>query len=231
MLAAMERSCAVGEFDGDPYGEAAFRARAAHGLLAEPSAAIFDPRSGRALTPSDWDLDPELKGDLAAMRPPRAAAVLVPIVLGAELSVLLTQRSHDMPSHPGQISFPGGKVEGGEGALACALREACEEIGLGAEFIEPLGYLDAYRTGTGFEISPLVGLVRPGFALTLDRREVLEAFQVPLRFLMDANNHRRAERDWRGRRRTYYAITYQGRYIWGATAGMLKNMHTRLFVE
>jgi 8-oxo-dGTP pyrophosphatase MutT (NUDIX family) len=214
----------------DPYGEAAFRARARRGLLAAPSSAIFDPRSGRALTPSDWDLNPELKGDLAAMQPPRAAAVLVPVVLGTELSVLLTQRSHDMPSHPGQISFPGGKVEDGEGALACALREAREEIGLGAEFIEPLGFLDAYRTGTGFEISPLVGLVRPGFALSLDSREVLEVFEVPLRFLMDADNHHKAEREWRGRRRTFYAITYQGRYIWGATAGMLKNMHTRLFV-
>src|SRR5262249_30380210 len=146
MLAAMERSCAVGEPDADPYGEAGFRARAARGLLAEPSAALFGPRSGRALPPSDSDPYPELMGALRAMRPPWAAAVLVPIVLGAELSVLLTQRSHDMASHPGQISFPGGKVEGGEGALACALREACEEIGLGAEFIEPLGYLDAYRT-------------------------------------------------------------------------------------
>jgi 8-oxo-dGTP pyrophosphatase MutT (NUDIX family) len=229
MLKLMERADEEG---GDPYGEAAFRVRARRGLLTAPSPAIFDPRSGRALTPSDWDLNPELKEDLAAMRPPRPAAVLVPILLGTELSVLLTQRSHDMPSHPGQISFPGGKLEDSDaGAIACALREAQEEIGLEAEFVEPLGFLDAYRTGTGFEISPVVGLVRRGFALQLDHREVLEAFEVPLRYLMDSDNLRKGTRDWRGRQRTFYAITYEGRYIWGATAGMLKNMHTRLYLE
>jgi 8-oxo-dGTP pyrophosphatase MutT (NUDIX family) len=226
---AMERS----DEDGlDPYCEAGFRERARRGLLAQPSAAIFDPRSGKALTPSDWDLDPELRDDLAAMRAPRAAAVLVPIVLRTELSIMLTQRSYEVPSHPGQISFPGGKVEPSDsGAIACALREAREEIGLMAEFVEPLGFLDAYRTGTGFEVSPVVGLVRPGFELTLHHREVLEVFEVPLRYVMNAENHQKGTREWRGRRRTFYAITYQGRYIWGATAGMLKNMHTRLFVE
>ncbi len=229
MLKPMVRADEEG---GDPYSEAAFRARARRGLLSAPSRAIFDPRSGLALAPNDWDLNPELKEDLAAMRPPRPAAVLVPILLGTELSVLLTQRSHDMSSHPGQISFPGGKLEDSDaGAIACALREAREEIGLAAEFVEPLGFLDAYRTGTGFEISPVVGLVRPGFALKLDRREVLEAFEVPLRYLMDPDNQRKGTREWRGRQRTFYAITYEGRYIWGATAGMLKNMHTRLYLE
>src|SRR5262245_62834328 len=95
----------------DPFSEPGFRARARKGLQAEPSQAIFDPRSGRALGPSDWDLDPEFLQDLAAMAPPRPAAVLVPIVLHKALTVLLTERSHEMPSHPGQISFPGGKME------------------------------------------------------------------------------------------------------------------------
>ena len=214
----------------DPFTAAGFRALARAGLDAEPSPAIFDPRSGRALGPGDWDLNPELKGDLAVMEPPRPAAVLVPIVLRPELTVMLTQRSHDVPSHPGQISFPGGKVEPGDASpLGAALREAREEIGLEAEFVEPLGFLDSYRTGTGFQISPLVAFVRPGFPLALDEREVTEVFEVPLAFLMDEANHQKHVREWRGRQRSYYAMPYGERYIWGATAGMLKNMHQRLF--
>ena len=215
----------------DPFTEAGFRGRARAGLLAAPSPAIFDPRTGRALGPSDWDLNPEFKDDLAVMTtPPRPAAVLVPIVLREHLTVMLTQRSHDMPSHPGQISFPGGKVEECDTTpVDCALREAREEIGLGAEFVETLGFLDSYRTGTGFQISPVVALVRPGFAVALDPREVLEVFEVPLPFLMDQTNHQKHVRPWRGRERSYYAMPYEDHYIWGATAGMLKNMHQRLF--
>jgi 8-oxo-dGTP pyrophosphatase MutT (NUDIX family) len=213
-----------------PLTEADIRARAQKGLLAKPSDAIFDPRTGRALGPSDWDLNPEFMGDLAVMAPPRPAAVLVPIVLHETLTVMLTERSHDMPSHPGQISFPGGKVEPGDTtAVDCALREAHEEIGLTADFVEPLGYLDSYRTGTGFQINPVVALVRPGFRLMTDSREVLEVFEVPLAFLMDEANHKKDTRAWRGRERHFYATPYQGRYIWGATAGMLKNMQQRLF--
>jgi 8-oxo-dGTP pyrophosphatase MutT (NUDIX family) len=214
----------------DAFMEAGFRARARAGLLAAPSPAIFDPRTGRALGPSDWDLTPEFRDDLAVMAPPRAAAVLVPIVLRPPLTVMLTQRSHEMPSHPGQIAFPGGKIEDFDNSpVECALREAREEIGLEPRYVEVLGFLDSYRTGTGFQISPVVAFVRPGFSLTLDRREVLEVFEVPLAFLMDAANHQKHARPWRGRQRVYYAMPYEGRYIWGATAGMLKNMHQRLF--
>jgi 8-oxo-dGTP pyrophosphatase MutT (NUDIX family) len=214
----------------DPFTEAGFRARARGGLLAAPSQAIFDPRAGRALGPGDWDLNPEFKDDLAVMAPPRPAAVLVPIVLRSSLTVMLTQRSHEMPSHPGQISFPGGKMEEcDQTPVDCALREAHEEIGLAAEFVETLGFLDSYRTGTGFQISPVVAFVRPGFAVALDPREVLEVFEVPLAFLMDEVNHQKHAREWRGRQRSFYAMPYEGRYIWGATAGMLKNMHQRLF--
>jgi 8-oxo-dGTP pyrophosphatase MutT (NUDIX family) len=214
----------------DPFAEPGFRALARRGLLTAPSEAIFDPRSGRALGPSDWDLDPEFRDDLAVMPPPRAAAVLVPIVLREKLTVLLTQRAHDMPSHPGQISFPGGKVEARDkGPVDCALREAHEEIGLPADFIEPLGFLDSYRTGTGFQISPVVAFVRPGFDVVADTREVLDVFEVPLAFLMDEANHQKHARPWRGRQRSYYAMPYEGRYIWGATAGMLKNLQQRLF--
>lgn len=214
----------------DAFTREGFLHRARAGLLAAPSQAIFDPRTGQALGPSDWDLNPEFKDDLALMAPPRAAAVLVPIVLREKLTVLLTQRAHDLPSHPGQISFPGGKVEPADASpIACALREAEEEIGLAPAFVEPLGYLDSYRTGTGFEINPVVAFVAPGFTPTLDPREVVEIFEVPLAFLMDEANHQRDSREWRGRRRAFYAMPYEGRYIWGATAGMLKNMHTRLF--
>jgi 8-oxo-dGTP pyrophosphatase MutT (NUDIX family) len=216
------------------FTEAGFRALAQRGLAAAPSEAIFDPRSGAAVGPSDWDLNPELMADFAVMEPPRPAAVLVPIVLRRpELTVLLTQRSPDLRSHAGQISFPGGRVDPGDsGPLACALREAQEEIGLQPACVEPLGFLDSYRTGTGFQVVPVVALVRPHFTLALDAREVAEAFEVPLRFLMDPANHRRDSRDWRGgRRRFFYAMPYAERYIWGATAGMLRNMHQRLFAR
>jgi 8-oxo-dGTP pyrophosphatase MutT (NUDIX family) len=215
------------------FTEAGFRALAQRGLNAAPSEAIFDPRSGQAVGPSDWDLNPEMVADFAVMLPPRPAAVLVPVVLRPELTVLFTQRSPDLRSHAGQISFPGGRVDPEDsGPLACALREAQEEIGLLPDYVEPLGYLDSYRTGTGFQVVPVVGLVRPGFTLALDPVEVAEAFEVPLRFLMDPANHRRESREWRGgRRRSFYAIPYAERYIWGATAGMLKNMHQRLFAR
>ena len=205
-----------------------FFARARARLTLQVPAGLTDPN----ITPQrgDHDVDPVME-KIAAVRPIRPAAVLVPIVDHPRPTVLLTQRAQHLPDHGGQVSFPGGKIDQSDASpLESALREAREEIGLGAEFIEPLGFLDAYRTGTGFEISPLVGLVRPGFALTLDRREVLEVFEVPLRHLMNVENHEKHTREWRGRRRTYYAIPYEGRYIWGATAGMLKNMHARLFL-
>jgi 8-oxo-dGTP pyrophosphatase MutT (NUDIX family) len=227
MKAAMQ---AAGDDPSDPFSEAGFRARASRGLLASPADTIWDPRSGRALGAGDWDLNPELKADLAVMQPPRPAAVLVPIVLRQPLTVMLTQRAHDMPSHPGQISFPGGKIEACDTSpIDCALREAHEEIGLPRELVEPLGYLDGYRTGTGFQISPVIGFVRPDFTVVADHREVLEVFEVPLPFLMDEANHQKHVREWRGRQRSYYAMPYEGRYIWGATAGMLRNMHQRLF--
>ncbi len=215
------------------FTEAGFRALAQRRLNAAPSEAVFDPRSGEAVGPSDWDLNPELKADFAVMPPLRAAAVLVPIVARRELTVLLTQRSPDLRSHAGQVSFPGGRAEPGDDSpLACALREAREEIGLLPAYVEPLGYLDSYRTGTGFQIVPVVGLVQPGFTVTLDPVEVADAFEVPLRFLMDPANCRQDSREWHGgRRRYFYAMTYEGRYIWGATAGMLKNMHQRLFTR
>ena len=178
---------------------------------------------------SDFDLNPELEPVREISRAPRDAAVLVPIVLRDELTVLLTQRTEDLPSHAGQIAFPGGKVEShDDGPLAAALRETHEEIGLGHSFVEPLGYLDGYLTGTGFHVVPVVAFVTPDFSLTLDPSEVADAFEVPLGFLMDSANHQRHSREWRGITRTYYAMPYGQRYIWGATAGMLRNLYDRI---
>ena len=199
----------------------------ARGRLA-PSLGLDDlarpPGRGR----SDYDLSGD-PADPALVVRARAAAVLLPIVdRPGGLSMLLTLRAADLRAHSGQVAFPGGKIDAGETPLDAALREAREEIGLEARFVEPLGWLDPYLTGTGFRIAPLVALVEPSFALKLNRLEVDEVFETPLAFLMDAANHRLEEREWQGRRRKYYAMPYRGRYIWGATAGILRNLHEKL---
>ena len=207
-----------------------FRRLSRERLFAEPSQAIFDPRSGQAWGPSDFDLNPEMVADFAVMEAPRAAAVMIPVVARETLTVLFTQRTANLSSHAGQISFPGGRADDTDAsAIATALREAEEEIGLASAHIEPLGFIDSYRTGTGYRIAPLVALVEANFSLKLNPGEVAEVFEVPLAFLMDPANHQRHSRAWRGRERSFYAMPYGERYIWGATAGMLKNLHQRLF--
>ncbi|MEL6297810.1 MAG: CoA pyrophosphatase [Pseudomonadota bacterium] len=194
-----------------------------------PSDQIFDAKSGRAWGRSDFDLNPDMVNEVDFSEPVGAAAVLVPIVASSEMTILLTKRSSALKRHRGQIAFPGGRVEDADtDAAATALRETEEEIGLDRDFIEPLGYLDSYRTRTGFQITPLVGLVRPGFSLKLDPREVEDAFEVPFAFLMNPDNHRRDQLEWQGRARHFYAMPYGPHYIWGATAGMIKNLHERL---
>lgn len=144
--------------------------------------------------------------------------------------MLFTQRAEETPAHPGQVSFPGGRVHADDAsALETALRETREEIGLDARFIEPIGAWDQYETGTGFRITPIVGLVEPGFSLTLDPREVADVFEAPLSFLFDPANHERREGEWRGYKRAYYAMPYEGRFIWGATAGMIRALWERLY--
>lgn len=171
-----------------------------------------------------------LKGDQPdpARTPARStpAAVLVPLVNRDEgMTVLLTQRTDHLADHAGQISFPGGRSEPEDsGPEATALRETEEEIGLPRDCVEILGLLPEYQTVTGFRVTPVVGLVAPPFPLKLDAFEVAEVFEVPLAFLMDPSNHQRHSYQRDGRTRHYFAMPYDGRYIWGATAAMLVNL-------
>lgn len=154
------------------------------------------------------------------------AAVLVPVIERPDaLTVLLTQRTDHLHHHPGQISFPGGRVEHGDtDPIMTALRETREEIGLQPERVELLGHLPEYHTGTGFRVMPIVGLVRPPFDLVPDTFEVAEVFEVPLSFLMDPSNRRRESLRINGRMRSYYALPWRHYHIWGATAGMLVSL-------
>ena len=165
---------------------------------------------------------------------PRLAAVLIPIVMHSLTqggpTILLTQRTVHMASHPGQIAFPGGKIDPTDaGANAAALREAWEEVGLLGNFVEVIGQLPAYVTGTAYIITPVVALVQPGFTLVHQPEEVADAFEVPLAFLMDPAHHRRHAFDWDGVHREWFSMPYtdgqEERFIWGATAGILRNFY------
>ncbi len=166
---------------------------------------------------------------IAREQPVRPAAVLIPVVAHPQPTVLLTQRAAHLNDHAGQISFPGGKIDATDASpLDAALREAEEEVGLAREFVDPIGYLDVYATGFGFRILPTVARVRPGFKLTINHSEVDDAFEVPLAFLMDPANHQVHNKEFRGIERSYYAMPFAERYIWGATAGILRVLYERI---
>ena len=166
---------------------------------------------------------------IAKERPVRPAAVLVPIVERDVPTVLLTKRAEHLNEHPGQVSFPGGKIDPTDASpMDAALREADEEIGLRRDFVEPIGYLDVYATGFGFRILPMLARVRPGFELTINANEVDAAFEVPLAFLMDPVNHKLGSKEFRGMQRSFYEMPFETHYIWGATAGMLRAMYERI---
>jgi 8-oxo-dGTP pyrophosphatase MutT (NUDIX family) len=190
-------------------------------LLSEPPLLPLNPSRG------DYDLNPENR---PAKRPDlMPAAVLVPLIFRAEPMVLLTQRTEHLTRHAGQVAFPGGRQDARDISLVeTALRETQEETGIDPAFVTVAGYLDAYETGTGYAILPVVGLLSDGFALAPQDDEVAAIFEVPLAFLLDPANRLQQSREFQGRMRSFYSYTYEGRYIWGATAAMLKNFVERV---
>ena len=218
---------ALSEAEAAPFSAEGFRRLARERLLREPPQGAFDPN--RLPERGDHQLAPDILPADGSRH--RKAAVLVPVVArDDEAGVLLTRRAAHLRDHSGQVAFPGGKIdEADPSATAAALREAFEEIGLARAHISPLGYLDAYLSGTGYRILPVVALVSPGYVLALNPDEVDAAFEVPLRFLMTPENHARHAREWRGALRHYYAMPYEQHYIWGVTAGILRNLYERVY--
>lgn len=207
-----------------------FKGRAERFAL--PLSAGFDGSGeGVALLRGDHDLNP----DLALWSGPpggfRSAAVLIGVVdrePGA--TVILTRRADHLSSHAGQVAFPGGRADEGDASPAeTALREAQEEIGLAPEKVAPIALLEPYRTRSGYSIVPVLALVSEDMALIPHEGEVADVFEVPLAFLMDEANHQREARMWQGRERYFYAMPYEERYIWGATAGILRILYERLY--
>ncbi|MGA2054434.1 MAG: CoA pyrophosphatase [Bradyrhizobium sp.] len=218
---------AMAENEAAAISSAEFFDRARARLSFEIPAGLTDP----ALIPESGDQGTDrMLAILAREQPIRPAAVLIAVIDHPEPTVLLTQRSAHLNDHAGQISFPGGKIEPTDvSPLDAALRETEEEVGLSREFIDPIGYLDLYGTSFGFRILPTVARVRPGFMLRISPAEVDDAFEVPLAFLMNPANHQLHSKEFRGLERFYYAMPYGERYIWGATAGILRVLYERIF--
>lgn len=207
-------SAALGRFTADDFRRRASAERAPHG-------------------PTDYG-DHRLNPDLAPLFVHdglRDAAVLIPVVdHGDEASVILTKRAEKLRSHSGQIAFPGGRLDPTDPTPEdAALRETEEEIGLTADYIEIVGRMPDYVSGSGFRIVPVLSVVRPGFLLTLNQDEVDDAFEVPLGFLMNPANHNRESRVWQDKERFFYTMPFDDRYIWGVTAGIIRTLYERLY--
>jgi len=190
-------------------------------LLSEPP--VLPLRPSR----SDYDLNP-----LAREMGPRElapACVLIPIIMRAVPTLLFTKRAEELPRHPGQVSFPGGRVHASDASLAAtALRELEEETGIAAEFVSVQGFLEVYETVTGYAVVPVVGLLSEGFVLKPDAREVAEVFEAPLAYFLDPANRQEHVLNWKGGMRRVYAFEVETHYIWGATAAILVNLAQRL---
>ncbi len=197
----------------------------------EATAGDIGRRSNEAAEPEDL-VQEERNEWVAGGKPLIPAAVLVPLVVHEDgLNVMLTKRTDHLNNHGGQISFPGGRVDDSDrDALHTALRETEEEVGLHSKDIEIIGELDEYIVGTGYLVNPIIGVIEPPFELTLHEGEVAEVFEVPLEFLITPENMKRHAREFEGIKRHYFAITWEKYFIWGATAGMLRNLSQRLLV-
>ncbi len=188
---------------------------------------LSDYEASSAHVPQPVRGDHDLNPDFRPKTPLRPAAVLVGLVdHGDNLTLLLTRRTDHLEHHPGQVSFPGGHIEPDDhDAVAAALRETEEEIGLPARHIKIIGALKTYVTRTGFEVSPIVAIITPPFDLIADPHEVAEVFEVPLGFLMEPKNHQRHTREFAGAQRFFHAMSFQDYFIWGATAGMIMDLY------
>jgi 8-oxo-dGTP pyrophosphatase MutT (NUDIX family) len=207
----------VDAFAAKPYSAADFRIRVA-------AERVEDGEYG------DHRFNPQHRG-LIPWAELRDAAVLIPVVdHGDEATVILTKRAEKLRNHSGQVAFPGGRIDPTDRSPEhAALRETMEEIGLDAGHIEVIGRIPDYVAGSGYRIAPVLGIVRPGFHLTINEHEVDAAFEVPLRFLMDPTNHKRDSRMWDDKEWFYYDMPYGGRRIWGVTAGIIRTLYERLY--
>ncbi|TYR29967.1 CoA pyrophosphatase [Mesorhizobium microcysteis] len=205
---------ALGQFTADDFRRRAAAEQAPHGETDY----------------GDHSLNPDLKALFANARL-RDAAVLIPVVdRGDEASVILTKRTEKLRSHSGQVAFPGGRIDPTDPTPEfAALRETEEEIGLSQDFIEVVGRMPDYVSGSGFRISPVLSVVKPGFMLTINEDEVDDAFEVPLSFLMDPANHTKSSRVWQEQERFFYTMPFGERYIWGVTAGIIRTLYERLY--
>jgi 8-oxo-dGTP pyrophosphatase MutT (NUDIX family) len=223
-----ESMVGTGEAKTGEIGAREFFDRARARLTFEVPPGLTDPN----IIPESGDSGTDRMLEIIAREIPiRPAGVLIPVIDHPEPTVLLTLRSPDLSDHAGQISFPGGKIDAADAnPRDTALREATEEIGLERAFIDPIGYLGLYGTSFGFRIVPTVARITPGFRLTVNAAEVVDAFEVPLAFLMNPANHQIHQREFRGMQRSYYAMPFGDRYIWGATAGMLRMLYQRIYL-
>lgn len=200
------------------------------------SAAAFRQRAGRQQPIrhdddyGDHRLNPDLASFFVHDRLKDAAVLIAVVDRGDEATVILTKRTEALRSHSGQVAFPGGRIDPEDASPeAAALREAMEEIGLEQRFVDVVGRLPDYASGSGFRIAPVLGVVRPGFKLTINPDEVDSAFEVPLRFLMDPANHQRDSRVWEEKERFFYRMPYEDWMIWGVTAGIIHALYERLY--